>query len=37
MARLSDGFSEAFGLELTSATSGDLEDWLRESISVGTA
>jgi len=37
MARLSDGFSEAFGLELTSATSGDLDDWLRESISVGTA
>ncbi len=37
MARLSDGFGEAFGLELTSATSGDLDDWLRESISVGTA
>jgi len=37
VARLSDGFSEAFGLELTSATSGDLDDWLRESIPVGTA
>lgn len=37
MARLSDGFSEAFGLELTSATSGDLDDWLRESIPAGTA
>ena len=37
MARLSDGFSEAFGLELTSGTSGDLDDWLREPISVGAA
>jgi lipoyl(octanoyl) transferase len=37
IARLSDGFSEAFGLELTSATSGDLDDWLRESIPAGTA
>ena len=37
MARLSDGFSEAFGLELNSATSGDLDDWLREPISVGSA
>jgi lipoyl(octanoyl) transferase len=35
ISRLSDGFSEAFGLELTSATSGDLDDWLREPISAG--
>lgn len=37
MARLSNGFSEAFGLELSSATSNDLDDWLREPIPVGTA
>ena len=37
MAHLSDGFSEAFGLELTSATPSDLEDWLREAIPAGTA
>ena len=37
IASLSGGFSEAFGLELTSATSGDLDNWLREPILVGTA
>jgi lipoyl(octanoyl) transferase len=37
IARLCDGFSEAFGLELTSATAGDLDGWLRAPISVGTA
>jgi len=37
IARLSDGFGEAFGLELTPATSAELDDWLREAISVDRA
>ena len=37
IARLGDAFSEAFGLELTSAMPGELDDCLREAISVRTA
>jgi len=37
IARLSDGFSEAFGLELSSASSEELDRWLRDTISAGTA